>query len=164
MVRNSGPYKRFPMAETYQATRRVEFRDTDAAGIMHFSAYIIYMEEVEHEFLRHIGLSVHHDEGETLMSWPRVSVHCDYRGPVRFEDVLEINLSVSAMGTKSVAYQFDFSHQGRPVASGQTTAVCCRLETDKPPKSMPIPDWFRDKLLPYLADDPDTFESNSDTE
>ena len=40
------------MPEPYRTTRRVEFRDTDAAGIVHFSAFFFYMESVEHEFLR----------------------------------------------------------------------------------------------------------------
>ncbi len=47
------------MSEAYRTTRRVEFRDTDAAGIVHFSAFFFYMESVEHEFLRQLGLSVH---------------------------------------------------------------------------------------------------------
>ena len=43
---------------SFSATRRVEFRDTDAAGIMHFASFFPLMESVEHEFLRHLGLSV----------------------------------------------------------------------------------------------------------
>ena len=41
-----------------ESTRRVEFADTDAAGIAHFSAFFAWMEETEHEFLRSRGLSV----------------------------------------------------------------------------------------------------------
>ena len=46
------------MPTTFSTKRRVELRDTDAAGIAHFSAYFRYMEQSEHEFLRHVGLSV----------------------------------------------------------------------------------------------------------
>ena len=46
------------MSESFRSTRRIEFRDTDAAGIVHFSAFFYYMESVEHEFLRQLGLSV----------------------------------------------------------------------------------------------------------
>ncbi len=42
----------------FRTTRRVEFRDTDMAGIMHFSAFFTTLESVEHEFLRSLGLSV----------------------------------------------------------------------------------------------------------
>ena len=37
--------------------RRVEFRDTDAAGIAHFSAFFFWMESAEHELLRAAGVA-----------------------------------------------------------------------------------------------------------
>jgi acyl-CoA thioester hydrolase len=130
----------------YRTTRRVEFRDTDAAGIAHFSVFFNYMEQVEHEFLRHLGLSVlaHDDEGP--ISWPRVSASCDYRGAVRFEDVIDVELRIVRRGDKSITYGFVFSHEQRPVAEGQLTAVCCRLDPKSPPRSIAIPDWIVAKL------------------
>ena len=93
----------------FSATRRVEFRDTDAAGIMHFASFFPLMESVEHEFLRHLGLSVMANDGSGPVSWPRVSVQCDYQSPVKFEDVLTVTLAVAKLGTKSVTYQFDIA-------------------------------------------------------
>ncbi|HVU86908.1 MAG TPA: thioesterase family protein [Pirellulales bacterium] len=131
---------------TYQTSRRVEFRDTDAAGIMHFSAFFNYMEQVEHEFLRHLGLSVITHDEEGTISWPRVSASCDYRGAVQFEDVLDVEVQVVRQGEKSMTYGFVFSHDKRPVAQGQLTTVCCRLDAKAPPRSIPIPDWILAKL------------------
>jgi len=143
------------MSQTYQTTRRVEFRDTDAAGITHFSSFLIYMEQVEHEFLRSIGLSVHHQLEDAAMSWPRVSVHCDFRGPAKFEEVLGVSLQVERIGQRSVTYQFYFQHEdGRPVAEGTITAVCCEVQHNAPPKSIDIPDWFREQLQPFLTKPP----------
>ena len=51
------PHREAPIFE-YRTQRRVEFSHTDMAGIVHFSRYFIYMESVEHEFLRHLGTSV----------------------------------------------------------------------------------------------------------
>jgi acyl-CoA thioester hydrolase len=127
------------MATTYHTQRRVEFRDTDAAGIAHFTAFFNYMEEVEHEFLRSRGLSVVTYDADGVLSWPRVSAQCDYQGAVRFEDVVDVELVVDRVGTKSVTYRFVFRHQGRQVAQGRLTAVCCRMEQGDP-RSMPIPD------------------------
>lgn len=123
---------------TFRSQRRVEFRDTDAARIAHFSVFFNYMEEVEHEFLRSLGLSVvmHDSSGE--LSWPRVAAHCEYQGAVRFEDVLDIDLEVDRIGEKSVTYRFLFSHGERQVATGRLTAVCCRMQ-DGQPLSLPIP-------------------------
>lgn len=134
------------MQHHYRTSRRVEFHDTDAAGIMHFAKFFHFMEEAEHEYLRHLGLSVlmHDDQGP--ISWPRVNVQCDYRSAVRFEDIVDIEVRLARRGEKSLTYGFTFSHQGRLVAEGQITAVCCRLERQAQPRSIPIPAWIAEKL------------------
>ena len=42
----------------FTTTRRVEFGDTDMAGIMHFANFFRFMEAAEPDFLRSLGLSV----------------------------------------------------------------------------------------------------------
>lgn len=44
--------------EGFHWRRRVEFSETDMAGIAHFSSFIIYMEQAEHALLRSLGTSV----------------------------------------------------------------------------------------------------------
>ncbi|HEY2882055.1 MAG TPA: thioesterase family protein [Pirellulales bacterium] len=137
---------------SFTATRRVEFRDTDAAGIMHFASFFPLMESVEHEFLRHLGLSVLSHDGASPVSWPRVNAQCDFRSAVKFEDVLDVELSISRLGEKSVTYHFDIRHAGRPVAEGSIAAVCCRLSpSGGPMQSIPIPVEISAKLQPFCA-------------
>jgi acyl-CoA thioester hydrolase len=147
------------MSQPYRTTRRVEFRDTDAAGIAHFSAFFFYMESVEHEFLRSLGLSVLGEDetgGSTGLtgapvSWPRVSASCDYQSAVRFEDVLDVSLRISRLGAKSVTYEFEFACAGRPVANGRTVAVCCRFPAGGAPESIPIPLAIAARLGAFVA-------------
>jgi acyl-CoA thioester hydrolase len=134
------------MSVVYQTKRRVEFRDTDAAGLVHFSVFFNFMEVVEHEFLRSRGLSVFTSDEQGPISWPRVAARCDYRGAVKFEDVLDVELTVARLGEKSVTYSFSFTHAGQPVADGEVTAVCCRLDPNGPPRSIAIPSLIRQKL------------------
>jgi acyl-CoA thioester hydrolase len=139
------------MSEAYRTTRRVEFRDTDAAGIVHFSAFFFYMESVEHEFLRQLGLSVHATDGAAPVSWPRVSASCDFKSAVRFENELDVSLRVARLGEKSVTYEFEFSCGGRPVATGRTVAVCCRFTSGGAPTSVPIPADIAAQLRPFAS-------------
>jgi 4-hydroxybenzoyl-CoA thioesterase/acyl-CoA thioester hydrolase len=136
------------MSQPFRTRRRVEFRDTDAAGIVHFSVFFNYMEAVEHEFLRTVGLSVVMKDQQLSIAWPRVAARCDYQGSVRFEDEVDIEMHISRLGQKSVTYEFTFTHDGRPVAAGQMTAVCCRMDTGEPLQSITIPDWIAAKLKP----------------
>ena len=134
------------MTARYQTTRLVQFRDTDAAGLVHFSVFFNYMEEVEHELLRSLGLSVLMHDEQGAISWPRVSVHCEFHQAVRFEDLLQIEAWVERLGKKSVTYSFQFNHEGCPAAAGGMTSVCCRMQRDGAPQPIVIPPWIADKL------------------
>ena len=139
------------MPSPFITHRRVEFRDTDAAGIAHFSVFFTWMEQAEHEALRHLGMSVvSHSEGDTI-SWPRVAASCDFRQPVRFEDQVRIEVRVVELGAKSVTYAFDFFDEDRPVASGRITAVCCQVGDRGRLSSIPIPPQIADRLRQIAA-------------
>jgi YbgC/YbaW family acyl-CoA thioester hydrolase len=119
------------MPVTYRTTCRVEFADTDMAGIMHFARFFSMMEEVEHEFLRTRGLSVVMQHEGRNIGFPRVSAKCDFRKPVVFEDVLEAILTLDRLGEKSLTYSVEFRKAGETVAQGSITAVCCLCEPGK---------------------------------
>jgi len=143
------------MTAPFRTTRRVEFSDTDAAGIMHFSAFFRFMEQAEHDLLRSVGLSVVisddvTDSGGGKLSWPRVHSHCDFRAPAHYEDIVQIEVSITRLGEKSVTYAFRFQVAERELATGEITSVCCRIVPGKTPQSVAIPDWFRAKLIPFV--------------
>ena len=60
--------------------------------------------------------------------------------------MLDVETAIVRLGKKSVTFEFNFSHEGRPVASGSTTTVCCRFAEDGVPKSITIPAWITQKL------------------
>ncbi len=141
------------MAASFSITRVVQFSETDMAGIVHFANYFRWMEEVEHAFFRSVGLSVSMQHEGMHLGWPRVSAACDFFGPVRFEDAVELALRVTRLGEKSFNYEVDFFVNGRRMALGKITSVCCELRKDAPMRSIPIPPALREKLGPALPED-----------
>jgi 4-hydroxybenzoyl-CoA thioesterase/acyl-CoA thioester hydrolase len=139
------------MSEPFRTSRLVEFHDTDMAGIMHFASFFVYMESAEHELLRALGLSVHTRLEDEHISFPRVTATCNYASPAHCEETLDIAVSVTRIGTKSVAYEFRFTRDGSHIATGSMTAVCCRLTPGRPPVSRPLPAEFAKKLAAYAA-------------
>ena len=115
------------MPTEFSITRRVQFAETDMAGIVHFANYFRYMEEVEHAFFRSVGLSVSMQHDGLHVGWPRVSTACEFFGPIRFEDEIELKLRVTRLGEKSFNYEVDFLLNGRRLALGKTTSVCCTV-------------------------------------
>ena len=134
------------MLPEFSLLRRVQFSETDMAGIMHFSNFFKMMEEVEHAFFRSVGLSVSMQHDDIHIGWPRVSAACEFFGPVKFEDEVELKMRVTRVGEKSFSYEVDFLVGGRRMALGKTTSVCCALNTGGEMKSIPIPEALRTKL------------------
>lgn len=137
------------MPEPFQTSRLVEFHDTDMAGIMHFASFFIYMESAEHELYRSLGLSLHEQIDGELISFPRVAAACDYSAPARCEEILDIAVSVTRIGTKSISYEFRFTREGTLLAIGKMTSVCCRVVHGQPPVSRPIPANIAEGLKAY---------------
>ena len=139
------------MADPFVTRRRVEFRDTDTAGIVHFSVFYVWMEQAEHAALRSLGLSVHTEEDGRTISWPRIAASCQFRSPIRFEDLVDIKVLISELGTKSVTFDFEFSCEERDVAKGSITTVCCQQTDDGHWSSIPIPSNIRSRLEQLTA-------------
>src|SRR5579862_1851593 len=102
---------RVAMPYEFKHTKRVEFSDTDMAGIMHFSNFFRFMEATETAFLRERGLSVSWHEGGVKWGFPRRAVSCDYQKPAKFQDLLTVAVTLEKLGTKSVTYRFDFTNE-----------------------------------------------------
>jgi acyl-CoA thioester hydrolase len=125
----------------YQIERRVEFSETDMAGIVHYSNFFRYMEACEHAFFRSLGLSVA-ATGNDAVGWPRVHADCDYRRPLRFEDVVTVELLVREKREKSLVYSFQFRNaQGEEVARGNLAVACIRKDkATGAMRAVPIPE------------------------
>ena len=116
--------------------RRVQFAETDMAGVLHFSNYFRYMEEIEHAFWRSLGLTVYHPDAGPSLSWPRVATDCEYFAPLHFEDEVDLAFRVTKIGQKSLSYEVEFRRSGKRCATGRVTAVCCMT---KPGSFAPTP-------------------------
>lgn len=139
------------MTQPFRHTRRVEFRDTDAAGIVHFSVFFNYMEEAEHSLLRHLGVNVVMTDADGEYSFPRVAARCEFEAPLRFGDEVAMDVTVARLGSSSVTYHFEFSRAGQRIAFGEVTVVCCRLSKTSAPSPMPVPPDFAQKLATLVA-------------
>jgi acyl-CoA thioester hydrolase len=101
--------------------RRVQFADTDMAGIVHFSMYFRYMEEAEHALWRSVGLQIAPPDG--TVGFPRVAASCDFKAPLHFEDEFEVHVRVEAVGRRSLKYGFTLRRDDDILATGSMTSV-----------------------------------------
>lgn len=128
--------------------RRVQFAETDLAGIVHFSWYLRYMEEAEHALWRAAGMSIVGND----LHWPRVSAYAEYKRPLRFEDEIAVKVRAS-FGRSRIQYGFEILRGHDVVATGAMTSVCARSERNGHLKTIPIPADIRARLTVVLRSD-----------
>ncbi len=138
------------MPSSFVYTRRVEFADTDMAGIMHFSSLFRFMESAEHAFIRSLGYSVTLNEIDPALGLPRVRAEADFRRPFRFEDEIEITLTVREKRARSLTYAFELRRVGDPErhigATGAITVVCVRRDENGNMRAHPLPSELVDRM------------------
>jgi YbgC/YbaW family acyl-CoA thioester hydrolase len=106
----------------YRFTRRVQFYETDVAGIVHFSWFFRYMEEAEHALWREAGLSIHPPDSD--VGWPRIASSFEFYRPLRFEDEFDVHLRIAEMTKKTIRYECTLTKNGEKLASGSMTIAC----------------------------------------
>ena len=132
------------MPSEFTITRRVEFGETDAAGIVHYSNFFRYMEACEHAFFRSLDTSI--VDKSSGVGWPRVHASCDYRKPLYFEDEFTIALPVTSKTSKSLSYEFVFEKGDIEIARGDLTVCCVRRDVTGEMKAADIPADIADKI------------------
>lgn len=136
----------------HRAARRVDFSDTDLAGIVHFSKYFCYVEFAEHDFFRKLGFSVTQKYGDLQYGWPRVNVTAEFLRPLRFEDELEIRLRLNKISSRSLGFDFSIAKSSDQTiaATGSYTTVCVVHKADGGFESAQMPEELA-KLFKGLA-------------
>jgi acyl-CoA thioester hydrolase len=128
----------------HRLKRRVQFHETDAAGVVHFSRYFLYMEEAEHALWRAAGLSIHPRDAE--VGWPRVQASFEYHRALRFEDEFEIWIRIVAIDERTISYACLLSRDGTRIATGRVSIACASLRPNESMRGTAIPPEIRARL------------------
>jgi YbgC/YbaW family acyl-CoA thioester hydrolase len=125
------------MATPFRYARRVQFAETDLAGIVHFSWMFRYMEEAEHAAWRAAGLSIAEKGGE--LGWPRVAASFEFRNPLHFEDEFEVLVGLADVGSRSLQYEHTIVRANVVIGNGRLTTVCVQRTAGGPMRATEIP-------------------------
>jgi YbgC/YbaW family acyl-CoA thioester hydrolase len=135
------------MAFKFTFTRRVQFFDTDMAGIVHFANFYRFMEEAEHEMFRSLGFKIVEKQPDgSVLGWPRVQASCRFEAPAYYDDLIEIDITIARVGVKSLTMSFIFRRGTTRLATGDLKTVFCRFDEAGKFESIEIPPDVSEKL------------------
>ena len=110
---------------SFKTSFRVSWVDTDAAGIVHFSNYFKYFEKAEEELYRILNFNFESVAEKYGVILPRVEAWCRYKSPLRFNDPVEIEVSIKEIKEKAIKYWSKVYNKrsGQLAAEGYIVAV-----------------------------------------
>ncbi len=132
------------MIGAHRLRRRVQFHETDVAGIVHFSWFYRYMEEAEHALWREAGLSIAAPDAE--VGFPRIAASFEFHRPLHFEEEFDVRLRIVEIASKTIRYEAQITRGQTSVATGSLTVVCVSRRHGEPMQAVPIPRDIVDRL------------------
>jgi YbgC/YbaW family acyl-CoA thioester hydrolase len=119
---------------------RVALSDTDAMGVVHYKNVFRFFELAETEFMRSIGFP--YSNGWTA-GFPRVQASVAFRKGLRYDDLIDVRVRPSKVGTSSVVFEFTILREGEVCVEGSVTCVA----VGEGRSSQPLPEAVRAALL-----------------
>ncbi len=135
----------------FRYVRRVQFAETDLAGVVHFSWYLRYIEEAEHALWREAGLSI--VPRDHAVGFPRVSLSIDYHAPLHFEDIVDVWIRLTGLSARTLSYATTLACGDAIVATATHTAVCVDPRA-RPMRSTALPSDIRERLEAFRGERP----------
>jgi acyl-CoA thioester hydrolase len=120
----------------------VRFAETDAQGVAHNAAYLVWYEVARIEYLaEHIGgYQRLRDAGYEALT---IEVHARYVTPARFDDRLRIHARVSELRGARFRFDYRIERGDELIADGWTRHAVVARDTLRPAR---LPPWLVDAI------------------
>jgi acyl-CoA thioester hydrolase len=126
---------------------RVRYHECDQQGIVfnahHFAYFDVVLTELWGAAFGSYGAMV--ESGTDVMV---VEAQASFRAPARFDDVLDLSMSIARLGNTSIVSELEERRAGELLATGRLVHVCVDTATAA---KKPIPEDMRARLAPWTA-------------
>jgi acyl-CoA thioester hydrolase len=150
MPTSNKPVVRGRAAAAFELHERIRLADTDAMGIIHFSAYARLIEVVEIEFFRSLGFTLPGLASQDVVM-PRVHVSYDFFKPAMLDDEVVLRLTVAGVGVHSVRLLIDIVRATDDATLAEATVVSACMDR-RSRKSAALPEGVAVALRAHFAE------------
>lgn len=123
----------------FRTSIRIRFGDEDHAGIVYFPRFFDFFHVAFEDFFDHQGMPYKDVLDVQHVGFPMAHIESDFRRPLRFGDIFEVDVWVHRIGRTSVTFHYRGRKRGedQDAALAQMTAVCIDMRTFQP---IPVPE------------------------
>jgi acyl-CoA thioester hydrolase len=127
---------------------RPRYAEVDQQGVVFNAHWLTYFDDACTRFFESLGYTPKTSFFDTF-DFMIVRAELVWEGPAGFDEVVEIVVEPSRLGTKAFDLRYRASVEGRPACTGVLTYVSVTPSTHE---SAPIPSELRTRLEAVLAD------------
>ena len=129
---------------TIKTNYQVHFYDTVTMGVVHHSNYIRWFEIGRVEYLRKINIDLNEMMADGIL-FPITKVEAQFHSPARFDDILEIETTATALTKAKMEFEYKVFRSGedKVLVTGFTQNVFTNKETGKITR---LPDKFYERM------------------
>jgi len=128
----------------FSITVRVYYEDTDAGGVVYYANYLRFMERARTEWLRALGYEQDTLIREEGLLFAVRSASVNFIRPARFNDLLEVNATLSELKRASVTFEQQVLLSDQTIAADGVVRLACLDAASLRPR--PIPENLRKDL------------------
>ncbi len=120
----------------------VRFAETDAQGIAHHAAYLVWFETTRIEYLRRFrgGYLRLREEGVDALT---LEAYARYVEAARFDDPLTIRARCGDLRGARFRFEYSVERAGELIAEGWTTHACVSVGDHRPTR---VPPWLAEAI------------------
>jgi acyl-CoA thioester hydrolase len=120
----------------------VRFAETDAQGIAHHAAYLVWFETTRIEYLRRFrgGYLRLREEGVDALT---LEAYARYVEAARFDDQLTIRARCGDLRGARFRFEYSVERAGERIAEGWTTHACVSMDDHRPTR---VPPWLAEAI------------------
>ena len=143
--------------EHHDATVRVRYAETDQMGVVYHANFFVWFEVGRVELMRALGIEYKRMEADDDCHIVVAAVHCRYRHPARYDEVLRIRTRIAESRNRIVKFSYEVFRDadGQLLATGGSTHVICG--SNGRPKL--LPEKYRQLLCALGVPNPDRSEA-----
>ncbi len=114
----------------FESRIKVRFGDEDHAQIVYYPRFFHFFHCAFEDFFDEQGFRYRDCLDVDRVGWPAVHAEADFERPVRFGEVITVSLVISALGTKSVTFDYVVTNEeGRRACTGRVVVACISMDT-----------------------------------
>jgi 4-hydroxybenzoyl-CoA thioesterase len=128
---------------------KIRFEHCDPAGIVFYPHYFEFFNQMVEDFFdEQVGVSFQTMHQDWKLGVPLVHIESDFLKASRIGDVLQFNLRLAKIGTKSIHFAIDATKDDEVRVKSSLTLACVNLGDRL--KGQEIPRDFRKRMEPFL--------------